>query len=151
MGITAPAWAGTVTVAFLHPQTYSDTGTTSSDRDRHLQTLAQHLQGLGARLLPPDQVLKLEVLDVDLAGTVQHFYRSGQDVRVMNGRADWPRIQLRYTLGGNDGAVLRSGEETVADMNYLGPGTLGRSAGEALAYEKQMLEKWFQLRWVEGR
>ncbi|HMC17367.1 MAG TPA: DUF3016 domain-containing protein, partial [Albitalea sp.] len=111
-------------------------------RQLNLQTLERHLQALAQHRLPSDQVLKVEVLDVDLAGEERPSRRSGRDLRILRGGADWPRIQLRYTLEVN-GRLLRSGEETLTDMSYL-QGPIGAYGTDPLRYEQRMLDKWFE-------
>ena len=138
----APAVAaGRVEVSFVEPEQFADVGWGSIDRERNLQVLEQHFQGL-ARRLPDAQTLRVEVLDVDLAGEP----RPGaiHDWRILRGGADWPRITLRYVLD-EGGRVLASGEERVSDMNYL----FGRSPGSEygpLPYERRLIEHWFQQR-----
>ena len=88
------------------------------------------------------QTLKIDVLDVDLAGEPHHGARA-HDVRVLRGRADWPRIQLRYTLDAPD-EVARSGEATIRDLAYLQHVAVGYSSDEPLRYERRMLDEWFR-------
>ncbi len=67
--------------------------------------------------------------------------RHAQNVRVLKGGADWPRIKLRYTLE-SAGQAPRSGEQSLADMAYLEH--VNRYAGDdRLRYEKRMLDEWF--------
>jgi hypothetical protein len=70
------------------------------------------------------------------------------DVRIMRA-VTWPSIKLRYQLR-QDGQVVASGVETVADMRYL---DLPNSYpdGDPLRYEKRMLDEWFSPRLVERR
>lgn len=139
--------AGNVDVAFLHPERFSDAGDPGASRDRNLGMISQHLQRLGERHLAPGQTLAVEVLNVDLAGETRPS-RRGSLVRVLNGGADWPRVELRYSLTAN-GQVLRSGEESVTDMNYLQHVAGYPSSGSALPYERRMLESWFKARFGE--
>jgi hypothetical protein len=61
----------------------------------------------------------------------------------MRGRADWPRIQLRYSLE-VPGQPVRAREATVSDMAYMQHvATYGR--GEPLIYERHMLDEWFKV------
>jgi hypothetical protein len=136
----APAAAsGSVEVKFTNPEKYTDAGRFAYDRERTLKAMGEFLQSLG-RQLPAGQVLKLEVLDLDLAGRLEPV-RSGE-LRVMRGQADWPHMTMRYSLQG-PGSAARSGEAQLSDMNYLyasaGPSTM---EGE-LAYEKRMIQRWF--------
>jgi len=145
--VTSTAMAGTVNVSFVDAQRFTDVGTTRWDEDANLKVLAKHLAGLGQRYLPADQVMTIEVLDVDLAGTVWPSRGATADVRIVKGGADWPRITLRYSLE-QPGKPVRRGEETVSDMNY----THGRTSTigtEPLYHEKRMLDEWFKARFGE--
>ena len=65
-------------------------------------------------------------------------------MRVLRGRADWPHMNLRYTLLA-DGHVLKSGEAQLSDISYmysLQSNSRVRS-GDTLAYEKRMVHRWF--------
>ncbi len=44
------------------------------------------------------QVLKIDVLDLDLAGTVRPARRGAGDIRIVRGGADAPHIRVRYAL-----------------------------------------------------
>ena len=147
--VASNAAAGTVTVSFVNAASFSDAGTTPWEADTNLKALSSHLQGLGQKYLPADQVLKFELLDVDLAGTIRPSRRSGTNFRIVKGGADGPRITLRYTLEMN-GNPARSGEESVADINYTRGLTTARESA-SLFYEKRMLDEWFKARFVEGR
>lgn len=140
--------AGTVSVSFIQPKDYWDAGNTSFDEDANLKALAAHLQRLGQRLLPADQSLEIEVLQVDLAGTVKSSLFPGRPVRTITGGTDWPRLHLRYSLQAAGKAAVR-GEEWVSDLDYT-HGLARRSDNEALYYEKRMLEQWFKARFVIG-
>jgi len=145
----SPALAGTVNVSFVNRQAYADAGTTTWDEDANLQALARHIQYLGQRYLPPNQVMKVEVLDVDLAGTVRSLIRRGGDVRVVRGKADFPRLHLKYAIE-VDGRPQRTGDEWLSDLTYTG-GLSSSYRNEPLYYEKRMLDAWFKARFVENR
>ncbi len=87
------------------------------------------------------QTLKVDVLDVDLAGEVRPGARAW-DVRVLRGSVDWPRITLRWSLEGA-GQTSRSGEAVVQDMAYL-TRIAPPLAGTSLVYERRMLAEWFR-------
>ena len=134
----------TVTVTFTQPERFIDMPFASWDKERVLKDLRGHFDKLGATL-PQGQDLKVEVQDIDLAGRIEPNTRLGHDIRVLKGGADWPMIQLRYSVEAG-GKVLKSGDERVSDMTYLDRGThLNRySANEPLRYEKRMLDEWFK-------
>jgi hypothetical protein len=140
MACAAPALAaGSAQVSYVQPEMFTDAGFGSFERERTLQSLTQHLQALGKRL-PDGQTLRVEVLDVDLAGEV--WPRGANEVRVLRGRADWPHMSLRYTL--LDGSrTLKAGDAQLADMNYLFDAHRLTQYGD-LPYEKRMLDRWFK-------
>ena len=130
-----------VTVIFTQPEGYRDMPFAPWDKERVMKDLRQHFDKLGAKL-PQGEDLKVEVLDIDLAGQVEPGRRFGHDIRVLKGGADWPMIQLRYRVE-SQGRVLKNGEARVADMTYLNH--LNRySSSESLRYEKSMLDEWFR-------
>ena len=138
-GMVGAHAAGQVEVSFKPVQALRDAGAGPFDGERNLQTLAAHFKALGAKL-PDGQTLKVEVLDLDLAGEVKPLRRGG-DIRVLRGGADWPSMTLRYTLSA-EGRTLRSAEERISDMNYLMHPVRGRGDG-ALAYETRLVDQWF--------
>lgn len=131
--------AGSVEVVFIQPETFADVGRLDVEREEALQSLAEHLKRLGARL-PDGQVLRIEVLDVDLAGERNPFLLD--DVRIVRGRADAPRLTLRWTLT-EAGRTLRSAEERITDLGYMEGGA--RTAGDRSdhPYERRLLSRWF--------
>lgn len=134
--------AGTVQVAYVQPEKFADAGDAGSDREDNLKLLTGHFEVLAKRHLGDGQKLSIEVLDVDLAGETRPLVRrAGQDLRVLKGKTDWPRIKLRYTLE-SPGQAPRKAEQTVSDMAYL-QRLAGYYRGEPLGYERRMLDDWF--------
>jgi len=147
-GVAAAAEAS-VQVSFTAPEHYTDAEMRRSAAEptglkTTLTGIESHLKALGERYLPADQVLKIEVLDIDLAGRYEPGRPFAYDVRVMR-ETEWPRIKLRYTLQNKAGTVLAQGEETLRDQNYLHHVSNYR-APDDLRYEKAMLDDWFQAR-----
>jgi hypothetical protein len=142
----AASAAPLLSLSFVEPNKFTDAGyfhwvASEKDRAEVQRDIEQHLQQLAERKLQPGQSLKIEVLDIDLAGRFEPLrFRAANEVRVMR-ESTWPRIKLRYTLSQGD-AVTASREEVVADMNYLG--SINRyPSGDRLRYEKAMLDRWF--------
>jgi hypothetical protein len=131
--------AGQVDVSFKPVGQLADIGHGSLDAERNLKSLTEHFKSLAARL-PDGRTLTVEVLDVNLAGEMRPT-RNGNDLRVLRGRADWPTLDLRWTLSG-DGRTLASGEDRLADMAYL---SASRPVGHdgPLPYETRMIDRWF--------
>jgi uncharacterized lipoprotein YbaY len=138
------ALAGTADVRFIEPDRFTDLASARAEEAANMAAIGAHLRQLAAAL-PADQVLRVDVLDVDLAGTVRHNSRG--DKRVASGRADAPHFHLRYALEAN-GKVIRTGDEHVTDIDYMHTGlSMGRSHSP-LYYEKRMLSQWFTRNFV---
>lgn len=134
------ATAAAATVSFVEPEHFTDVPFSHVERERVLKELSGHFDKLAASL-PTGQQLKVEVLDVDLAGITRPTM-SQPELRILNGGADWPKMRFRYTIE-QGGQVLKSGEAKLSDMNYMH--SINRySSGTTLRYEKQMLDSWFR-------
>ena len=139
------AWAG-VSVTFAKPETYNDMPWSVSDKEQILKTFTEHFSKLGGQL-PSDQDLKIVVTNIGLAGRVEPAaFRGTQEIRILRGRADWPSMQLHYSLE-SKGQVLQSGDDKLADMTYLDHHNRYPS-NESLRYEKQMIDSWFQKKFI---
>ena len=143
----AASWAK-VTVTFTKPDNYADMPFSRVDRERVMQELQDYLVQLGAKL-PADRDLKLEILDIDLAGRVDPGRFRFDDVRIMRGRADWPRMDIRYSLESN-GKVIEQGEDQLADMSYMDRVNSYWNS-EPLRYEKQMIDDWFKKKFLKTK
>jgi len=142
-----PAHAG-VDVTYGDPDRFTDAGDRSSDPVKVNKDLEQCLRKMGDKYLPATSTLKIEVLDVDRAG--RPHMNLPTEIRVMSGKADFPCIDLRYTLG-MDGKSAEPKRERICDLDYLTPmGTRG-DEHDPLVYEKRMIERWFQERFARNR
>lgn len=135
---SASAFAA-ATVTFVDIGKMTDVPHDFHDRDNMQFLFREHLNLLSAKL-PAGQELKVDFIDIDLAG--DEFPRVAvRDVRVLKGQADWPRLHLRYRIE-QDGKEVRSGESKLSDPNYLmGMNRYGR---DLYSHEKQMLDDWFR-------
>ncbi len=137
----AGAASAGVTVTYKKPDQFADVPHAQWEREAMLKRLTIHFNKL-ADGLPPGQQLEVEVLDIDLAGTIDATRRQGaMDIRVINRGADWPHMQLRYTVTEN-GKAIKTGEDKLADQNYAH--RPNRYKNDELRYEKQMLDDWFK-------
>ncbi|WP_296952096.1 DUF3016 domain-containing protein [uncultured Massilia sp.] len=140
LALVAGSASAAVSVTYVKPETFHDLPFATWERDEMLQQISDHFTKLG-QSLPAGQDLRIEVTDFDPAGRLIPNARMGRDLRVLSGSADWPRMDLRYTLE-QDGKVIKSGEAKLADMNYQQ--TFNRYFdSEPLRYEKQMIDTWF--------
>jgi hypothetical protein len=128
-----------VTVNYINPDKMTDVPRFETERTSMEIDLREFFEEQ-AKQMPAGQDLKIDILDIDLAGEV--FPRVPvRDVRVTKGSYDFPRIHLRYSIE-QDGKVLRSGERELADRNYQL--NINNYRNEMYSYEKQMLGEWFK-------
>ena len=130
--------AAAATVTFADTGKMTDVPHNFRDRENMEYQFREHLDQLAAKL-PAGQELKVDFLDIDLAG--DEFPRVAvQNIRVLKGQADWPRLHLRYSIE-QDGRVVSSGERQLANPSYLM--TVNRYGSDMYSHEKQMLDDWF--------
>ena len=147
MALGATPVVAKVTVVFVDPASFSDIGGLESDPSRNLSDIEAYFRSLGEHYLPPQVTLRIEVLDISLAGRSREPPRATWPVRSMTGEADWPRFELRYSLE-SGGRTSTPVEETVVDRNYLRR-LEWRYELVTLPYEKRALEEWFKVRFAE--
>jgi hypothetical protein len=137
LGALAANAAPQVSVSFIEPEKFTDLQSTWQGEASLLAALGEHLQKLGQKHLGATQALDLEITDIDLAGSLEYFWRISP-LRVMRDVTS-PRISLRWRLGPSDAMT----EVTLRDMAYLS--RLNRyPEGDPLRYEKLMLDDWFK-------
>jgi hypothetical protein len=132
------ASAANVTVNYIQPQNFSDLPSAPWERERALEGIAAHFVKLGAKL-PPGQNLRVDVVNIDLAGS-EYQSRARTDLRVMS-RGQWPRIDLHYTLESN-GQVVGSGDAQLRDTAYLDRPNRYVDH-DTVRFEKRMVDTWF--------
>ena len=130
-----------VTVTYVKPDEFLDMPRSPQDRDRVLKEVTAHFRDLGKQL-PAGEELKITVTDLDLAGRLEPRRWAMDDIRIMRGGADWPTMNVTWTLEQN-GQVVKSGTDTLKNMMYQQ--RLNRySSSDPMRYEKQMMDDWFQ-------
>lgn len=137
-----------VTVKYEKPDDFLDMPRSERDRDQILKDVTAHFESLGKEL-PAGQDLRVTVTDFDLAGRLEPRRWAVDEIRIMRGGADWPRMTVSWTLEQN-GNVLRSGTDDVSNMNYQQRMTRYFS-NDSLRYEKQMIDDWFHKAIVDSR
>lgn len=135
------AYAGTAEVRFVDPADMTDLATNKGDERETIQALTRHVERL-AQALPSDQLLRVDVLDVDLAGRSIPSARRGDRIRIVRNGADSPSIHLRWTLQAR-GQVLRTGEDRLTQLDYLHHGLASDRTSTPLYDEKKLLDEWF--------
>ena len=135
-----------VSVTFTDPDRYTDPSNQRHEMQSTLDALESHIKRLGERYVTHGENVRIEILDIDLAGWPRWTGRGGNEVRVARGGADWPMIRMRYIIEAN--GANESNEVTLSDPLYLNRMTRLRANSEPLYYEKQLLTKWFQSMFV---
>jgi hypothetical protein len=139
--VSAGAALADVDVKYIQPEKFTDLPKVDWQRQQALDDIAEHFKDLG-KTLAPGQDLNIEVLDVDLAGR-EHPNRFSLDrIRVRDGRGDWPRMHLRYTLT-EHGQVVKSGDALLSDKSYMNHINMYPD-DERLPFEKQMIDDWWE-------
>ena len=136
----------TVKVDWTDPAKFADTRqsmcTSSIKPEEWLADLARHVESRAARRLAAGQRLEITITDIRRAGQCEPW-RGAQasDIRIIKEPYS-PRIDLRYSLIGADGKVLREGTEQLRDLAFLQRGTM--NANDPLRFEKRMLDDWLR-------
>lgn len=138
--LASAAQAG-VSVHFVHADGFSDLPHAPAQRQQALDDFAAHFRRLGEGL-GPEQDLTIDVLDIDVAGRMAPNRAGGDEIRVVHGGAEWPRMGLRYTLS-EHGRTVASGEAQLADQNFAT--RVNNYPGDARwSYEMQMIDDWWR-------
>ncbi|MDM0111392.1 DUF3016 domain-containing protein [Variovorax sp. J22R133] len=145
---SSAAMAAQLSVVFINPERFRDAAysrpyANANDLLAVQRDMERHLKGLADRGLPPGDSLRIEVLDIDLAGEFNPFWPRTGHLRIVRD-IYWPRIKLRYTLTHGD-QTMAGAEEELSDMNFLMT-VNPYSEVDRFRYEKPMLDDWFARR-----
>lgn len=133
---------------FSESKNYAGTGLGRQDPDEWLSDLANHLRYRAERVLPEGDHLAVTFTNVQLAGTYEPWRGPRwDDVRVIKNIYP-PRIDLKFTLTGTSGAVVREGERKLRDPAFMQRGILNET--DPLRFEKRMLDDWLRSEFTAG-
>lgn len=114
-------------------------------RERVLEGLEETFVRLGERL-PPEQILRITVTDLTLAGRIEPMqtYRGLEQVRVVRPMYE-PRMDLMYELVDAEGHVIDKGEASLRGSRLLDSTQIRRAGTQSVVeYESNMAERWFR-------
>lgn len=139
---------GNVSVHYTDPQHFTEArnsaGANRIDADAYLKPLKSYIAARASRVLTPGQRLDIEVTDVERAGEYEPWRGPGfADVRVIKDIYP-PRIDLHFTLYGNDGKVQSEGSRKLRDPGFLYG--IGANDQDPLRYEKALIDGWLRKR-----
>jgi hypothetical protein len=143
LGVSPNAFSAASEVTWKDYKSYRDinSGTEGKKhfRERTFNEFEKHFAKL-AESLPEDQLLKIEVTDVDLAGDTN---AAGINrVRIIK-ELYIPRMEFSYQLLDANSKVVLADEVKLKDMNFMSNSQL-KYRNKALGYEKKMLDDWFE-------
>jgi len=142
------AGANAATLEFSHgdPAKFIDIRETDGSQDKFEQKVLTVMEAefrKQAEKLPADQVLKVNLKDLDLAGTIEYFEpRFPFGVRVIR-EVDFPSMELHYELLGANKQVVKSGDEKFSDLGFRDDVLVLNDLSE-MKYEKRMIREWFR-------
>ncbi len=146
--ISTQAIAATSEIKWVEPDKYRDIDAGEESkmkfRERVFTRFEKHFNKLADKL-PEGQVLKIEVTDLDLAGSTLHG--GMKRIRVIKS-IHFPRIDFSYQLVDATGAELKSANVELKDMNFMMGSNL-RYRNDFLGYEKKLLDDWFKKEFSE--
>ena len=143
LALAPTAVSARVTVTFAEKDGYTDASDRATTPERVREALKEHLERVAERYVPGETDLRIEVLDIDLAGSP---HRTRHDVRIITGRADAPCIELTTSLAGSPPK-----KERVCDLGYMRSLPAGYHSDQFLVYEKRMLDDWFRKTFAQGK
>ncbi len=147
MFLSSAAQAAT-DVTFKNADSYADATfewpKSEKNRAKVRDEVTKMFAKLADKYLASGQSLTVEVTEIDLAGRLEPM---ADDIRIMRS-VTWPRLRFTYTVH-QDGAVVRSGDANLSDMNYLA-GFNRYMDSDRLRYERQMLTDWFRKTLAQG-
>jgi hypothetical protein len=140
--LAASAASAEVTVNYVNTEKFADLPTGDWERKKVLEDLAAYFKKLGEDL-PKGQDLNLNIYNVDLAGQEVPGQRATGDMRVRDGKNDWPLIELQYSLTAN-GQIIDNGDAKISDVAYLQRMMKRAYEMDELRFEKRMVQEWFK-------
>lgn len=131
------------TVNWQDTDTYRDVRAVDQSQSRFkkqtFEILSQEFASTAEQNLNPEQVLKVTVTDLDLAGEARYRPELGREMRVLTNITP-PRITFRYQVLEGE-TIIKQGDEKISDLNYLSS-VMGSARDRRLAYEKKLIQNW---------
>jgi hypothetical protein len=142
VSVSSVASAATSEVTWTDYEKYTDIRSGNESRkhfrERTFYNFEKHFTKL-AKKLPEDQVLKINVTNVDLAGDTN---AGGIDQLRIVKDIYFPRMNFTYQLLNSDGSEVSAAKVALKNMSFMMGGNL-RYRNDSLGYEKYMLDDWF--------
>lgn len=135
-----PALAQQAQVNWVEPANYTDVKSAAGYQKQHeahvFKHLGKHFNKMARMTLPEGVTLKVNVVDLDLAGYVYPL-----SVRQLS-ESEEPKIKFEYQVLNGD-QVIKSELVELKDPRYLSKIKMGK-INEAYRFEKRMITEWFK-------
>lgn len=135
--------AATVEVTFTEPEKYVDIRSGDVNRKHYRKNVFYNIEKQLKKLakkLPEDNILKVDVIDIDLAGDIRLI--DARSIRVVKEPLA-PRLKFTYQLLDKNNKVIKAGEENIRDASFLMHQSI-RYRNESFGHEKKLLARWFR-------
>lgn len=135
-----------VSIKWLNQDKYTDVRPSNESKSRFkkrvFSELTEQFEKSAAKTFPEGYHLKIDMLNVDLAGDIDYFFSpSHQAVRVIK-EIYSPKLTFNYQLLDGNGTVIKAGEEKVRDMGFMNSSVPLRHRNSEFSYEKRLIDKW---------
>jgi len=133
-------------VTFDKPESFNDFKTQTAhnklDKSRLMQELQQQINETAKRYLTNGEYLKINFLNIDMAG---YIYPSIDDIRTVRQDADKSLLVFNYTLLNKDGTVINEGKERLIKLNFSSMRhEAKRYKNSHFKYEMVMFSHWLK-------
>lgn len=139
------ALSANIRIEYIQPEKFTDIGDSaiSGDASRadDLEQLRRHLAQRAAARLAAGQRLAILITDIDRAGNFEPWHVRLGTTRIIRDIYP-PRINLRFELTDDTGAIIQAGERRLRDSAFLTSTRYYRS--DPLRYEKALLDDWLE-------
>ena len=135
-------------VTFTAPDKYIDIRPGDENQHHYNETVFYNIRKQLTKLaedLPDDQLLKVDIVNIDLAGDIR---MTGNGLIRVISQMYSPYFKFTYQLEDKDKKVIVQGEEAIRDKSFM-TGTSLRYRNEYLGYEKQLFDDWFEETFVD--
>ncbi|MGM0526302.1 MAG: DUF3016 domain-containing protein [Pseudomonadota bacterium] len=146
--LSPAALAGEAKVTFDNIEEYTDFRPANGNKERFQERKKEGFTEIFNKLseqLPEGQMLSVAIKDIDLSGRLEPTFgeTTAAYARVVRS-IDFPTMEFDYTLIDSAGKVLQEGSAKIKDMGFdLDQATSLKVRREALYFEQQMVEDWF--------
>lgn len=140
------ASAADVKVDWVKPEQYKDIDAGGEGKSNFKKKLFKNLESVfatGAKDLPSDYKLEISMLDIDLAGHVDHS--AGVMARRIITDNDFPRIIFYMILRDDKGNIVFQGKQNLREKKMKHNSFRMKGSQSEFFMEKDLIEKWFEV------